>query len=81
MFVIVLPASSSPHLFYRAALSVKNNRLFLFLSGASATYKMPQFKLKNRATGKFLTADGVDNPVKHMADDSSDNQKWYGTYF
>ena len=37
----------------------------------------PQFKVKNKMTGKFLTADGgADSDVKHMADDGSDNQKW-----
>ena len=42
----------------------------------SAQYKTPVFKLKNRVTGKFLTAPAsVDSDITH--EDAGSNQDWY----
>ena len=40
-------------------------------------YKIPIFRLKNKATDKYLTAEGIDSPIKALDDNpSSDGQKW-----
>ena len=46
-------------------------------ASGTAQFRVPQFRLKNVATGKYLTAETLDNVVKHQdLDESSDNQKW-----
>ena len=53
---------------------------FIFLSyflPGGVEYKTPVFRLKNKANDKYLTAQGVDSPIKALSDNPSSNgQKW-----